>query len=365
MVMISYATASLTVPWVAMFLPSWRHLASLASLAILPVLFCWKWIPESPSWLLVKGRQDEALAQIGRVARINGNDFQEDEARRELNKEMEAEASGVTEKASLIRMFKTPNLGLNSILCTVICMMGFMCYYGMVQNSSNMGQGNVYMSYFLGALSEVPCWSVPFVIAKMGRRWPLLFLFTCSGVCGIMSGFIPADLPMLSLTVSLIGRMTVTGAFFTCLQYSSEIFPTVIRGQGVAMCEIVGGIAIFLSPTVVYLAKVSPILPLLILGLCSLVGALATFFLPETAGKALSQTLKDGQDFGADQGKWDFVWIRSDSSKKSGDKIKEEEQAVIDLMLPRVMSKISMAHCDMAHWDMSQALTREMTQALV
>ena len=60
----------------------------------------------------------------------------------------------------------------------------------------------------------------------------------------------------------------------------------------IALCEIVGGIAIFLSPMVVYLAKFSPILPLLILGLCSLLGALATFFLPETAGQELPQTLK-------------------------------------------------------------------------
>ena len=76
-------------------------------------------------------------------------------------------------------------------------MMGFMCYYGHVQNTSNLGEGNVYKSYFLGALVEIPCWSVPFIIAKMGRRWPLLFLFTCSGICGVVYGFIPDDLPRL------------------------------------------------------------------------------------------------------------------------------------------------------------------------
>ena len=47
--------------------------------------------------------------------------------------------------------------------------------------------------------------------------------------------------------------MMVSGAYYICLQYGSEIFPTVIRGQGVALCEIVGGIAIFISPLVVYL----------------------------------------------------------------------------------------------------------------
>ena len=50
-------------------------------------------------------------------------------------------------------------------------MMGFMCYYGHVQNTSNLGEGNVYKSYFLGALVELPCWSVPIIISKLGRRY--------------------------------------------------------------------------------------------------------------------------------------------------------------------------------------------------
>jgi hypothetical protein len=133
-------------------------------------------------------------------------------------------------------------------------MMGFMCYYGHVQNTSNLGD-NPYMSYFLGALVEVPVWSISIIINKLGRRWPLLFLFTTSGICGMAYGFVPEDWHLVSLTVALVGRMTVTAAYFICLQYSSEIFPTVIRGQGIALCEIVGGVAIFLSPSVVYLVS--------------------------------------------------------------------------------------------------------------
>ena len=161
--------------------------------------------------------------------------------------------------------------------------MGFMCYYGHVQNTSNLGEGNVYKSYFLGALVEIPCWSIPIIIAKLGRRWPLLFLFATSGVAGVVYGFIPVDYHLTSLSVGLIGRMTVNGAYFICLQYGSEIFPTVIRGQGIALCEIVGGIAIFLSPTVVYLVRVlryqySPVkFPLLPIRLT--VSSLITFFL--------------------------------------------------------------------------------------
>jgi len=348
MVMMSYTLASLTVPWVAMVLPTWRLLSVIAAVAILPVVLCWRVIPESPSWLLVKGRQDEAISQLSLVARCNSEYFQETEIKKELGKEQMTQTDSAPSKASLLQMFATPNLRVNAFLCTIICMMGFMCYYGHVQNTSNLGEGNIYKSYFLGALVEIPCWSVPFIIAAMGRRWPLLFLFTCSGICGVVYGFVPDHLPRVSLTVGLIGRMTVNGAYFICLQYSSEIFPTVIRGQGIALCEIVGGIAIFLSPTVVYLAKFSPILPLLILGLCSLLGALATFFLPETAGQALPQTLRDGQEFGVEQGRWDCLCMKQDIEgsrySKPTEKMEDEANEVIEAILPRVMTNKSIAH---------------------
>ena len=38
MVMMSYTLASLTLPWVAMVMPSWRLLSLTAALAILPIL---------------------------------------------------------------------------------------------------------------------------------------------------------------------------------------------------------------------------------------------------------------------------------------------------------------------------------------
>ena len=44
MVMMSYTLASLTLPWVAMVMPSWRLLSLTAALAILPILAGFKWV---------------------------------------------------------------------------------------------------------------------------------------------------------------------------------------------------------------------------------------------------------------------------------------------------------------------------------
>ena len=60
---------------------------------------------------------------------------------------------------------------------------------------------------------------------------------------------------MLRLMIGLFGRLTVTAAYFVCLQYASEIFPTVLRGRGVALCEVAGGLAMLGSPAIVYLVS--------------------------------------------------------------------------------------------------------------
>ena len=112
--------------------------------------------------------------------------------------------------------------------------MAFMGYYGQTQNMANLSPDNIFVSYFLAALVEIPCWAVPFAISKLGCRWPLLAFFLVSGFCGVVYGIVPADNQTLQLSVGLMGKMTVTGAYYICQQYSSEVFPTVVRGQGVS-----------------------------------------------------------------------------------------------------------------------------------
>ena len=113
-------------------------------------------------------------------------------------------------------------------------MMAFMGYYGQTQNMANLSPDNIFVSYFLAALVEIPCWAVPFAISRLGCRWPLLAFFLVSGFCGVVYGALPADNGTLQLSVGLMGKMTVTGAYYICQQYSSEVFPTVVRGQGVS-----------------------------------------------------------------------------------------------------------------------------------
>lgn len=53
-------------------------------------------------------------------------------------------------------------------------------------------------------------------------------------------------------------------------------------------------------------ARFSSFLPLTILGLLALIGAVVGLMLPETLGAILPETIEDGENFGKDQSFWDF-----------------------------------------------------------
>ncbi len=91
--MSSFCSASVVVPLVASAVHSWRALLALASIPSLvvplfykkvrffkyifaSVLILWqthiRFLPESPSWLLCKGRTELAAKELRRVGKVNG-----------------------------------------------------------------------------------------------------------------------------------------------------------------------------------------------------------------------------------------------------------------------------------------------------
>ena len=110
-------------------------------------------------------------------------------------------------------------------------MVTFLGYYGHTLHTGVLYPENVYLSYSLGALAELPSWAVPLLISRAGRRWPLLLLLLSSALASLVLALVPwapARLPL-----GLVAKLAVTGAYYICQQYCSEILPTVVRGQGV------------------------------------------------------------------------------------------------------------------------------------
>ena len=74
---------------------------------------------------------------------------------------------------------------------------------------------------------------------------------------------------------------------------TAELYPTNLRSQAVGTCSMVARIFGLVCPFVANLAIFWKPLPMLVLGLPSLLAAFSAYFLPETKGKELPQNMKD------------------------------------------------------------------------
>ncbi|XP_024871018.1 solute carrier family 22 member 3-like [Temnothorax curvispinosus] len=106
------------------------------------------------------------------------------------------------------------------------------------------------------------------------------------------------------LTMSVLSRFCLNMAANVGLQYAAELLPTPIRTQGVALIHIFGIVAHSVAPYVVDSAKVWDGLPMMIISVVSFAAATLVLFLPETLGRDLPQTLRQGEDFGKEQSFW-------------------------------------------------------------
>ena len=139
--------------------------ASVAPLALF--FFSWKLLPESPRWLVTKGRTKDAVSILTKIAETNNVTVPAD-----LTSRVE-KLSVATKEDSLgyLSLFSGKVLGIRTILCTIGFTASAFIYYQMVLNVSNMG-GNTFLNLFLLGLSEGPGNMIGFLLAaKIGRRW--------------------------------------------------------------------------------------------------------------------------------------------------------------------------------------------------
>ena len=77
---------------------------------------------------------------------------------------------------------------------------------------------------------------------------------------------------------------------------------------------------------VILKARFNSSLPLTVLGLLALIGAVMALMLPETLGAILPDTIEDGENFGKDQSFWDFPCCPRRKPASSTIEAADEEQ---------------------------------------
>ncbi|KAM4544852.1 solute carrier family 22 member 4-like [Odontesthes bonariensis] len=291
-VFMSSAVGYMVMPLAAYFLREWRLLMISMAASGLIYIPLWWFIPESPRWMLSKGRVKEAEAILREAAKSN-----KVEAPQAIftQAEIEHALAMKDEKVSIMAILRSCNIACITLLCASLWMIITISYYGLILNTSNL-HGDPYLNCFFSAVVEVPAYLIALLLLKYcSRHLCQSSTLIVGGVMILCVHLIPIGLPSVAVFLEMFGKFGITSAFCIVYSVTSELFPTVIRNTAMGCCSMAARIATIISPFIIYLGKYYSSLPYIVMGVLALCGAVLCFILPETYRKALPESLSEIQ----------------------------------------------------------------------
>ncbi|XP_068199016.1 solute carrier family 22 member 16 [Antennarius striatus] len=285
------------------------------------LLFCWKF-PETPFYLMAKGRYKDTQALLDTMARVNGLQYnlkveellepEKSQTHRALLEEPGEGPSHSEKKLSILDLFGSWRMAGRTCTVLAIWFVGSLGYYVFSLGSVSLG-GNKYINLFLVGLVELPSYLIGcFAMDRIGRKKTCAPALLLAAVACMLIIVVPNDIEALAIALSMTGKFAVAIAFGLIYLYTCELYPTIIRslavGTGSMMCR-VGSVV---APFCVYLADVWIYLPQLIVGILAFIIGVLTLLLPETLGQPLTNTLEEAEALGNTSSK-------KKSAKGSGD----------------------------------------------
>ncbi|XP_072912007.1 solute carrier family 22 member 16 isoform X1 [Hemitrygon akajei] len=299
-----FAVGIMVVALVGFLVRTWRLYQLILSVVTVPfIFFCWL-LPETPWWLLAKGRIEDVQKLVDRIAQWNRvkipchlSVMQMNSPEDSTDKEVaNNQHKNKQKKMSILDLFRTCDLVKRTITIWLVWFTGSLGYYVSSLGSVNLG-GNEYLNLFLAGAVEIPSYIVACIVMdRLGRRNTLAPSLFLTGITCVLSMVIPQDIEALSITLSMIGKFAIAVAFGLIYLYTAELYPTIIRSLAVGSGSMMARVGSTVAPFCVLLSSVWIFLPQLIVGIMSFLTGFLTLLLPETLGRPLTQTFEEAAE---------------------------------------------------------------------
>lgn len=258
---------------------SWRVVAAVAAIAGLWAIAVWKWVPESPYWLVKKGRDDDARSVL--------SDFGV-----EVEPETRLVLDAPAHDHSAVRRMKTAPL-LVLILLTSFTFSwaywGLQSWLPVILQDKGLSVSSSLGFVAISQLVAIPGYLVAaWATRRFGRRWIFWIFAVFSGVGALIFGAATGNVQLY------IGNFVLAffslGAWGVWNTWSGEVMPTKIRGAGYSASTSAILLAQAVSVPVVGMMMdhgLSALITMGSLAMFMIIAVVTTFGLPETEGREL------------------------------------------------------------------------------
>jgi putative MFS transporter len=224
----------------------WRPMFVIVGVGALIVWYLRKNLPESPRWLEVHGRLDEANAIVSQVEK-------EAEAKGPLATPIPTVPAINLGFASLFTKALLPRLIVGSVVLVTVntLVAGFVLWLPtfFVQQGLSITRSFTYLVVLAGG-SILGCAIGAYLSDKYGRRPSIISASLLTILFGAIYPFTSTPATLLTVGFLLIVTIYIQVAMLFGV-YTTELFPTEVRLRGNGICNTVGRAATIVSPFIV------------------------------------------------------------------------------------------------------------------
>ncbi|CAH0401084.1 unnamed protein product [Chilo suppressalis] len=292
-----YTGGLIVMPFIAWALPYWRHFLRAIYAPTLIILSYSLFLDESIRWLFSKGKREEGIKLIEKIAKKNGVTIDKMTLHR-LEYTNKDTTENFSDKELLLKTFRSKIMMQRFLVCMVWWFTITLINYGMMISAVFI-DGNKYINFALLMLMDIPSnifyW---LALSKYKRKIPLVTSFLIGGVFCVVQPFVSKGYAWLRLALMLAFETLATFSYNIVYMYTSELFPTYTRNSVHSLCSAVGRLGSLLAPQMPLLISYWSGLPPLIFGVTSLASGALALLLPETARTPLPDTVADAERIG-------------------------------------------------------------------
>ncbi|MEJ6550342.1 MFS transporter [Corynebacterium sp. USCH3] len=289
----------------------WRIAAVVAALPVVLLLWWRRSLPESPRFLLSKGRIDEATAVIEEFERRSGVDPAENAAVAAEtpapkavggdNLESEATVSKRGPFSTLAALWRGPLFRTTMVIWVLWFILtgvnyGFASWLpALLVTAKGFTLTGSFLFAFVTALAQLPGYYVAsLLIDRMERKWLIAIYATGATVSAVIVA-LAGNAGILLLGSSLLAAFTngVAAVYYT---YTSELYPTSIRATGMGVASAVGRVGAITAPIAIgymYASIGFTNVFLVLVGALVVAVIFIVIFGEKTSGRALNEDVPD------------------------------------------------------------------------